>query len=184
MLVVVGLVLTQHPQEMPLIPDQGAAGQLPPASADPPLHDRVRPGCLHRARENADVRGMQDLAEGSGELGVAVTDQELDRLKLAVQVHQQVAGLLGHPRAGGVRRDAEDADAPAGVLNHREDTAGRAIAQTDGEEARGQDGYCRGAQELAHLGPARRGAGPGPAFFSASHTVDGAMRMPRPASSP
>ena len=34
-LVVVGLVVSQHPQEMALIPDQGAVEQLPPASADP-----------------------------------------------------------------------------------------------------------------------------------------------------
>ena len=39
--VVVVLVLSQRPQETSLIPDQGAAGQFPSASADPPLHDRV-----------------------------------------------------------------------------------------------------------------------------------------------
>ena len=84
MFVVVGLVFSQDPQEVPLIPDQGAVEQFASASADPPLHDRVRSGGLYRALENADVRGIEDLVEDSGELGVAVTDQELDRLKLAV----------------------------------------------------------------------------------------------------
>jgi hypothetical protein len=46
---------------------------------------------------------MQDLVEGGGELRVVVTDQELDRLSLAIRVHQQVAGLLSHPHAGRVR---------------------------------------------------------------------------------
>ncbi len=127
---------------------------------------------------------MQDLVEGGGELRVAVTDQELDRRGLAVQVHQQVASLLGHPRAGGVRRDAGNADAPGGVLDHREDIDGRAIEQVDGEQVGSQDDFCLGAQKLAHVGPARRGAGSSPAFFSVSHTVEGAIRMPRPASSP
>ena len=58
---------------------------------------------------------MQDFVEGSGELRVAVTDHELDRLNLTVQVDQQVASLLGHPRVGGLRRDAENADAPGRV---------------------------------------------------------------------
>jgi hypothetical protein len=99
---------------------------------------------------------MQDLIEGSGERRVAVTGQGLDRLSVAVQVHQQVAGLLGHPRAGGAWRDAENADAPGGVLDHREDIDGRAIEQVDGEEAGGQDGCCLGAKELApcRAGPA------------------------------
>lgn len=79
---------------------------------------------------------MKDLIEGCGELRVAVTYQELDRLGLAVQVHQQVAGLLGHPRAGRVRRDAEDADAPAGVLDYGRDISGRAVGQVGGEEVR------------------------------------------------
>ena len=40
-LVVVDLVLSQQPQKKSLIPGQGAVEQVPPASADPPLHDRV-----------------------------------------------------------------------------------------------------------------------------------------------
>jgi hypothetical protein len=43
-IVMVGLVLPQHAQEMLLVPDQGAVKELPPASADPPLHDRVGTG--------------------------------------------------------------------------------------------------------------------------------------------
>src|SRR5436190_12107208 len=121
-------------QEMSLIPDQGAVEQFPAASADPPLHDRVRSGSLHRTVESADVHGVQNLIEGSGELGVAVADQELDRRGLAVQLHQRVPSLLGHPRAGGVWRYAQNANALGGVLDHGKDVGGRAIEQVDGEE--------------------------------------------------
>jgi len=92
-------------------------------------------------------------------------------------------GLLGHPCAGGVRRNAQNPDAPGDVLKHHKDIDGRAIEQVDGEEVSGQDGLCLRAQELA---PGRAGSARYrvvPAFFSVSHTVDGARRMPRPISS-
>jgi hypothetical protein len=38
---------------------------------------------------------------------------------LLAEVHDQVAGLLGGLRPGGMRRDSEDADAPAGVWGAR-----------------------------------------------------------------
>ena len=36
--------------------------------------------------------------EGRGELGVPVADQELQAASLVFEVHQEVAGLLDHPR--------------------------------------------------------------------------------------
>jgi hypothetical protein len=42
---------------------------------------------------------------------------------LFAEVHQEVACLLGGPRAGWMLRDSEDADAPGGVLNHGQDMA-------------------------------------------------------------
>ena len=40
--------------------------------------------------------------ERRGELGIPVPDQELEAISLALEVHQQVTGLLGHPLADGV----------------------------------------------------------------------------------
>lgn len=44
-----GLVLSQHVREMSLVPVESAVQEFSAASADPPLHDRVRAGSLHRA---------------------------------------------------------------------------------------------------------------------------------------
>jgi hypothetical protein len=41
-----------------------------------------------------------------------------------------------------VGRDAEDVDAPRGLLDHREDISGGAVEQVRGEEARGQEDFC------------------------------------------
>jgi len=110
---------------------------------------------------------------------VAVTDHELDRLSLAVQVHQQTAGPLSHPHAGPLRRDAENTDAPADVLNHRKDIDSRSA---------GKSAVKKSVARMATVWERRnrnwRHAGPGPAFFIVSRTAGEAMRMPRPASSP
>jgi hypothetical protein len=85
-LVMVGLVLPQDVQEVLLVPDESAVKEFPAASASPSLHDRVRPGSLHRAGDNADPRTPEDRVECRDELGIALPDQESD--------------LLGRGRAG------------------------------------------------------------------------------------
>src|SRR5450759_2867781 len=55
-----------------------------------------------------------DFVELGRELRVAVTDQELPAREAPAGAHREVAGLLGDPRAGGMRGDAGEVDA-AGV---------------------------------------------------------------------
>ena len=77
------------------------------------------------------------------------------RLPGVVEVHEQVAGLLGQPGAGGVGGDAEDVHAAGGVLDDEERVQ---PAQGDGvevEQVAGQDRVRLRAQELA---PGRSGA--------------------------
>jgi len=45
-------------------------------------------------------------------------------------------------------RDTEDADAPAGVLDHGQDVGLGAVEQVDAEEVAGQDRFGLEAQEL------------------------------------
>jgi hypothetical protein len=49
--------------------------------------------------------GGEHGVKRGGELGVAVADQVPESLRPVVQVHQQVAGLLCDPLAGGVGGD-------------------------------------------------------------------------------
>ena len=69
-------------------------------------------------------------------------------MRLLVKVHEEVAGLLGGPFAGGMQGDAEDADAPGCVLDYGQDVGLRAVEQVDGEEVARQDDLGLGAQEL------------------------------------
>ena len=110
-----------------------------------------------------DVDGGEDGVEGGGELGVAVADQEPEASTGVVEVHEQVAGLLGEPGSGGVGGDAEDVHAAGGVLDDEERVE---PVQGDGvevEQVAGQDRVGLRAEELAQDGPARRGAGSIPA---------------------
>jgi hypothetical protein len=46
-------------------------------------------------------------------------DHELDPVGLFAEVHDQVAGLLGDSRPGGMRRDSENAAAPVMVIRQQ-----------------------------------------------------------------
>ena len=72
----------------------------------------------------------------------------LARCACVAEVHDQVAGLLGGPFPGGMQGDAEDADAPGGVLDHGQDIGLGAIEQVGREEVARQDRLGLGAQEL------------------------------------
>jgi hypothetical protein len=120
-LVVVRQVARQHCLEMPLTQDQHPVEQLTTYGADPAFGERIRSRRTHRRPQDSDALGGEDRIEGVGELRVSVADEELklDLLSAVGEVHEQVAGLLGHPRSGRVRRHAEDMN-PAGRQLHHE----------------------------------------------------------------
>ncbi len=100
----------------------------------------------------------------------------------ALEIYQQVAGLLGHPRARRVRGDPGQVHAPRAVLDEEQHVQAPQKQGIDVEEVHGQD-----RRGLARPGtPARpaRGAGSMPASLRICHTVDGASVQPRPVSSP
>ena len=50
-----------------------------------------------RGADDADVGTGEHVVEGGGELAVSVADQEPEPVGAVVEIHQQVAGLLGDP---------------------------------------------------------------------------------------
>src|SRR5439155_8691367 len=75
----------------------------------------VRAGCLDGCPDDPHADGGEYRVEGRGELGVPITDQELQAVRLTFQVHQQVTGLLDHPVTCGMGGDAGQVHA-AGVM--------------------------------------------------------------------
>ena len=151
-------VLAQHGRGVALVDDQDAVEELPAEATDEAFGDRVGAWCPHRCPDDADVDGGEDGVEGGGELGVAVADQKPEAPTGIIEVHEQVAGLLGEPGSGGVGSDAKDVHPAGGVLDDEE-----AIqpVQRDGvevEQVAGEDSARLGSQELWPRGsaPTRR----------------------------
>ena len=118
------------------------------------LGDRVRPRCPDWGADDADVGAGEHGVEGGGELAVPVADQEPELLGAVAEVHQQVAGLLGDPGAGGVGGDPGDVHAAAAVLDHDEDVE---AAQEDGVDVGEVDREDRVGLRGQELSPGRAG---------------------------
>src|ERR1039457_1892111 len=159
MLVVVGLVLAQDLLQMGRVPDEGAVQKLAAASANPSFGDRVHAGRPDVAEHSPDPGVGEDCVERTREFAVAVADHESDPVRLVADIHDQVAGLLGGPFPGGMQRDPENPDAPAGVLDHGQDVSLGAIEKVGCEEVARQDRLGLRAQEQRPGWPAppRRG---------------------------
>jgi hypothetical protein len=93
----VGLVLAQDPQQMALIPDQGAVLEFAAASADPAFGDRVHAGRPDATEHGPDPGVGENRVERGREVRATVADHELDLVCLLAEVRDQVAGLLGSP---------------------------------------------------------------------------------------
>jgi len=134
--VVVGLVLAQDPSQVSLVPDECAVQELAPASANPAFGDRVHPGRPDVAQHGPDPGIGEDRVECGGVVRATVADHELDTVRLLAKVHDQVPGLLDCPLPGRMRGDPENADTPAGVLDHGQDIGLGAVQQVGREESR------------------------------------------------
>jgi hypothetical protein len=107
--------------QLGLVPYQRPVEQFVAAGLDPPFHDRVHARHPHAAEHDGDAGVGEDRVEQWRVLPVAVTDEVRDLASGVVEVHDEVAGRLGHPHAGRVGGDAEDAYSAGGVLDDRQD---------------------------------------------------------------
>jgi hypothetical protein len=83
--------------------------------------DSVRAGRTYRRADDFYLfRGEHGIETGN-ELGVAIADQETQPLDPIVKVHEQIAGLLGHPRSGRVGRDAREMHRAGAELDEEQD---------------------------------------------------------------
>ena len=108
MMIVVALVLAQRGCGVSLVDDQKTVEEFAADGADEAFRDGVCPRRAHRRLEDLDVDGGERGVEGGGELAVAVADEESEVPVGVVEVHEQVAGLLGEPGCGRVGGDSKD----------------------------------------------------------------------------
>src|SRR5665213_1436007 len=103
--VVVGDVLGQDSFQMSTTEDEHPVEALSTYGADEALGEGVGLRSPDRGADDPDAFGPEDLVETRGELGVPVTDQELDGMDPILQHHGQVPRLLDNPGTGRMSGD-------------------------------------------------------------------------------
>jgi hypothetical protein len=88
--------------------DEDPVGAFAADGADPAFGDGVRAGRAYRCADNRDLFGGEHGIEPGDEFGVSISDQETQLFDPVAEVHDEVAGLLGHPRSGRVDRDTRE----------------------------------------------------------------------------
>ena len=131
--------------------------------------------CAHRRLEDLDVDSVEHGVEGGGELAVAVADEESEVPVGVVEVHDQVAGLLGEPGCGRVGGDAEDVDAAGGVFDDEECESRCRVIVSRWNRSQARMPWAWAWRNCVQVGPARRGAGSLPATLRMVHTVEAPM---------
>src|SRR3981081_3043757 len=106
--VVMGFVRGEDLAEVAGVEDEYSVEEFSTATANPAFHDRVRTGCLDRSPDDLYALAGEDRVERAGELRVPVADHEPELRRTVAEIHDQVAGLLSDPVAGGMFGDAED----------------------------------------------------------------------------
>jgi len=77
-------------------------------AANPALGVSVRVWCLDGRADHGNPLALEDVIAAATELGVAIVDEEAERLLAIIESHEQVARLLGDPGARWVRRAAKN----------------------------------------------------------------------------
>ena len=182
--IVVPDVLAQHGGEVPWSDDQEVVETLPAQRPDEPFRDRVRPRCPYRSADDPYVGTGEDRVEGGSELAVPVADQEPEPVGALAEIHQQVAGLLGHPGIGWVGGDPGEVHAATLVLDHDEDVEAAQEDGVDVGEVDREDRMGLRGQELSPGRPGPSGRGIEARVLRMFQTVEAATGWPSPTSSP
>jgi hypothetical protein len=97
--VVVAQELAEDDLQLPDTEDEAMGEQLAPHRTDPALGEGIRPRSAERQPDYPHGFAPEDLVEGSGELGIPITKEELGRELALLEPPGQVPRLLNDPIA-------------------------------------------------------------------------------------
>jgi hypothetical protein len=96
----------EHAFEMTFVPDEQPIETLASSRAHEPFGIRVGSRCSHGCLDYSSAQRSHYFVEGSNELRVSISDQELDGAALLVERRCQIAGASGDPAGDGMLGDA------------------------------------------------------------------------------
>jgi hypothetical protein len=138
-------ILGHDSVQLPLVADQRPVQAVTAHRAHPPFGEGIRLRRPRRRPHHLDASRGEHGVERGGELAVVVADQIPQPMRLLVEVHQQVAGLLGRPSSGGVGGDPGQMHTPPLHLDDGQDVQPGRADGLDGEEVAGQQPAGLGA---------------------------------------
>jgi hypothetical protein len=142
MAVVVLDVEAQDATKLPPPGDQEVVQALLAHGANPALGDGIGVRSLNRCADDLGADRAPEVVEGSGELAVAVADQEPDGRAIVFEGSEEVAGLLGDPGTCGVGGDAGEMHTPVVKLDEEQHVQPLQEHGVHGEEVAGEDAGC------------------------------------------
>src|SRR6187551_2545033 len=119
--VVVGGVPGEDGPQVVFAEDEDAVGEFASDGQDEAFGEAVRSRASRWDLHGVDPDAGQGGIEGGGELAGSVADEEPEAGGAVVEVHQQVAGLLGGPGSGRVAGRAEDVHVAVSDFEGEED---------------------------------------------------------------
>lgn len=149
MRVVMRGVLTQDVQRVSSVKDQHVIEDLPPQASDESLRVTVDLWGPTGGEHDLDAFGGEDGIEAATVLGVAVAEQEAHaELGVALQIHHQVARLLGDPGPVRVGAHPDPEDPPRPDVHEHQHVQGLEQHRFDAEEVAGDDAFGLRREEL------------------------------------
>ena len=140
-------VLAEDGPQVPFTVDEHPAGALGSCAAYPPLGIAIRARRPRRGLDHPYALTGENPAEDTGELGVAVPDQEAEGADPAAEIHEQVTGLLSGPGAVRVASHAQDVHPPGPRLHDEQHVQTPEEDRVHMEEITGQQTVRLRAQE-------------------------------------
>jgi hypothetical protein len=137
-------IFGEYGTQVTLVDDQHAVGQFGSQGADKPLGEAVRAWAPWRNLNYLDAHIGQDSVERRGELAGAVSDEESELGDAVIEVHHEVADLLGGPsaiRVGGRAQQVHGSVRHCGASRrNRSNDVARQLRQTVAALTLGQGG--------------------------------------------
>src|SRR5215218_6053960 len=178
--VVMAGIDAKHLLELPPAEDEQAVEALATDAADPALGVSVCVRSLDGRADHSHSFATEDVIETAAELGVAIVDQEAERLIAIIERHPQVACLLGDPGARRVGRAGDELDAAALERDEEErvDPCEPAVSTVKKSQASVVAACWR--RNLRQESSSRRGAGGTPWRRRIARTEVADTEIPRP----
>src|ERR1039458_5763444 len=140
--------LCEHSLEVTLTSDEQPVEALCSCSTDEPLGERIRSGRSDGSLDDSGADGSEYIIERSDELGVPVSDEELDDSTIVVEARCKVARLLSNPASDRMLGHAGQEDLAAFEVDEKQNIEPTKRDRIDGEEVTGERACSLCTEEL------------------------------------